>query len=183
MRISVRRGCYGALLRRAQRGRLPLSDAIAKAREAILGADLGGPDGGPLAEERQQVEMAKQAALLAAGAAVERYRDGMQDHQEVLVRIADLVIEIFALESGLLRALRVQERGQAVDTTTDMARVAVHDGLGRIDALCRQILVAAVEGETLRTLLAALRRVLRYAPVDTIRLRRRIAERVLEAGR
>lgn len=173
----------GMLLRRAQRGRLPLLDAIAKAREAILGADLGGSDGGPLAEERHQVEMAKQAALLAAGAAVERYGEGMQDHQEILVRIADLVIEIFALESGLLRALRVQERSQAVDVKMDMARVAVHDGLGRIDALCRQILAAAVEGETLRTLLAALRRFLRYAPVDTIRLRRRIAERVLEAGR
>ena len=172
----------GMLLRRAQRGRLPLSDAIRQAREAMLGADLGAADGGPLAEERHQVELAKKASLLAAGAAVERFGDGIQDHQEILVRIADLVIEIFALESGLLRALRVQERGQAVDVKMDMARVAAHEGLGRIDMLCRQIVVAAVEGETLRTLLAALRRFLRYAPVDTIRLRRRIAERVLDAG-
>ena len=172
----------GMLLRRAKRGRLPLSDAIQHAREAILGADLGASDGGPLAEEHQQVELAKKAALLAAGAAVERFGDGIQDHQEILVRIADLVIEIFALESGLLRALRAQERSQALDVKVDIARVAAHDGLGRIDTLCRQILAAAVEGETLRTLLAAQRRFLRYVPVDTIRLRRHVAERVLEAG-
>lgn len=172
----------GMLLRRAQRGRLPLVDAMKKASEEMLGADLSTPDGGPLAEERGQVEMAKKATLLVAGTAVRRYGQGIQEQQEILVRIADLAIEIFALESALLRTQRAAERGLAAEAKVEMARVAVHDGLGRIDALCRQILAAAEEGETLRTLLTALRRFLRYTPVDAIGLRRRIAERVLEKG-
>jgi alkylation response protein AidB-like acyl-CoA dehydrogenase len=173
----------GMLLRRAQRGRLPLLDAVAKASEEILGnADLGVPDGGPLADERRQVEMAKKAGLLAAGTAVRRFGEGIEEQQEILVRIADLAIEIFALESALLRAERALGRGPAPEVKLEMARVALPDGLGRIDALCRQILAASADGETLLPLMAALRRVLRYPPVDTIPPRRRIAERVLDAG-
>jgi alkylation response protein AidB-like acyl-CoA dehydrogenase len=172
----------GMLLRRAQRGRLPLLDAVRRASEEALSADLGTADSGPLAEERHQVEMAKKAALLAAGTATQRYGEGIREHEEVLVRIADLAIEVFALESALLRALKARERGLEADTKTEMVGLAIHDGLGRIETLCRQILAASAEGEALRTLTAALRRFLRYAPVDTIRSRRRIAERVLDVG-
>ncbi|HEX4834942.1 MAG TPA: acyl-CoA dehydrogenase family protein [bacterium] len=172
----------GMLLRRAQRGRLPLLDAVRRASEEALSADLGTPDSGPLAEERHQVEMAKKAALLAAGTATQRHGEGIREHEEILVRIADLAIEVFALESALLRALKARERGLGSDIKMEMARLATHEGLGRIETLCRQLLAASAEGEALRTLMAALRRFLRYAPVDTIRPRRRIAERVLDAG-
>ena len=170
------------LLRRARQGRLPAPDALATGEDEMLGAGPGAPGEGPLAEERHQLEMAKRACLLAAGAALRRYGDGLQEQQEVLGRIADLAIEIFALESALLRALRARERGGAAEAKVEMTKVALYDGLGRIDALCRQILAALDDGETLRTQLAAVSRFFRHAPVDAIGLRRRVSERVLERG-
>ena len=170
------------LLRRARQGRLPAPDALATGEDEMLGADPGAPGEGPLAEERHQLEMAKRACLFAAGAALRRCGDGLQEQQEVLGRIADLAIEIFALESALLRALRARERGGAAEAKVEMTKVALHDGLGRIDALCRQILAALDDGETLRTQLAAVSRFFRHAPVDAIGLRRRVSERVLERG-
>ena len=171
----------GMLLRRAQRGRLPLLDALRRAGDT---ASVEPPPGGsgPLAGARRLVEMAKTAALLTAGAAVARYGDALGDEQEVVARLADLVIEVFAMESGLLRGARALDDGLPADAKADLAGAALTDGVRRMDGWCREVLAAVVDGDALRSRLAAVRRLLPEDLPDGIALRRRIVGRLLDAG-
>ncbi|HYM69596.1 MAG TPA: acyl-CoA dehydrogenase family protein [bacterium] len=169
------------LLRRGQRGRLPLTAALRDAVEKARNAPTPSGDG-PLADERRQVEMAKTACLLAAAAAVQAYGEVLQEPQEIPAWIADLVIDIFAMESGLLRTLRALDHGRLVDAKVDLLRAGIDRGLSRVDAVCRQILAATLEGDELRARLAAVRRLLPEARPGAIPLRQRIAGRLLDAG-
>jgi len=175
----------GMLLRRAQRGRLPLIPAamrVAGELTAPVPGDAG--DTGVLADERRAVAMVKKAALFAAGVAVQKFLDAIEDQQEVLAGIADLVIEAFAMESALLRALRAAERdGDQAAVKVAMVAAYVSDAIPRIDAAARTVLAAADEGDTLRTQLAGLRRFLRHMPKNTVALRRMIADRLVQHGR
>ena len=172
----------GMLLRRAERGRLPLLAALRSAAEETPSAGAASPGNGPLAEQQRLVELAKKACLFVAGIAVQKYGEALQEEQEILARIADLVIEIFAMESGLLRAQRALDRGRPAEAKVDLVRVGVTGGLFRMEGWCRQVLAATEEGEGLRTRLAAVRCLLSDVQPDGIRLRRRIAERLLDAG-
>lgn len=176
----------GMLLRRAQRGRLALIPAAMAVANALTDPALGEAGGdGPLAEERRLVGMVKKTALFAAGVAVQKYLDRIEDQQEVLAAIADLVIETFAMESALLRALRALDReGQErAALKVAMVRVYVNDALGRVDTTAKTVLAAAEEGDVLRTQLAGLRRFLRHTPANTVALRRTIADRLIAHGR
>jgi len=162
--------------------RFGLGPGVGNGRQRRL--QIGG-DGGPLAEERRLVTGAKKAALLVAGVAVQKYMDTIENEQEVLAGLADLVIEIFAMESALLRALKAVKRDGAAAAALKIAMVRsyVHDAIARVDATAKMVLAAAEEGDTLRTELAGLRRFLRYTPVNTVALRRQIADRLVEQGR
>ncbi len=175
----------GMLLRRAQRGRLDLIPAALAIAREITEPSLSEPADGPLAEEQRLVRMVKKAALFTAGVAVQKYLEQIEHEQEVLAGIADLVIEVFAMESGLLRALRALQRDGAERAAlkVTMIRTYINDAIPRIDATARTVLAAAEEGDTLRTELAGLRRFLRYTPVNTVGLRREIAKRLIEHGR
>ena len=170
----------GMLLRRAQRGRLPLLAAVRSA----AGRSLPGVEtsGGVLAEAHRDVEAARAACLRVAGSAVAKCGDRLGDEQEILAGIADLVIDVFAMESGLLRAHRALDRGAAADAKVDLVRAGLADGLFRMEGRCRQVLAAVEEGEELRGALAALHGLVPDVPPDGIRLRRRIAGRLLDAG-
>jgi alkylation response protein AidB-like acyl-CoA dehydrogenase len=176
----------GMLLRRAQRGRLNLIPAALAVVQELTSPALGEEAGpGVLAEEARVVRMVKKAALLAAGVAVQKHLETIEEEQEILAALADLVIETFAMESGLLRAQRaVQRQGEAASALKiAMVRTYVNDALARVDATARTVLAAVEEGDTLRTELAGLRRLLRYTPVNTVALRRQIAEALLASGR
>lgn len=170
----------GMLLRRAQRGRLPLPAAVRSA----AGRSLPGVEtsGGVLAEAHRDVEAARAACLRVAGSAVAKCGDRLGDEQEILAGIADLVIDVFAMESGLLRAHRALDRGAAADAKVDLVRAGLADGLFRMEGRCRQVLAAVEEGEELRGAVAALHGLVPDVPPDGIRLRRRIAGRLLDAG-
>jgi alkylation response protein AidB-like acyl-CoA dehydrogenase len=191
----------GMLLRRARRGRLPLLAALQAAAESAgpweegdAAADADGRDRvsgerhsshdttGSLLAVRAHVERAKRAALFVAGHALRVYGDALGEQQEVFARIADLVIEVFAMESAVVRALCATPGGLASEAKDDLARLAVAGGSARMEAACREILGAIGEadgGPDAR--LTAVRRVLGDAAPDLIRLRRRIAGRVLDA--
>ncbi len=176
----------GMLLRRAQRGRLPLIHAALQVAADLTAPSLGEDTvAGPLSEETRMVEMAKKAALFAAGAAVQKYLEALEDQQEILAGLADLVIETFAMESALLRALRAVERDGAEQAALKVAmvRAYVSDAIPRFDATARTVLAAVEEGDTLRTQLAGLRRFLRHTPRNTVALRRTIAQRLVHQGR
>jgi len=173
------------LLRRAQRGRLDLIPAAMAIAQELTSPALGDGTGtGPLGEEQHLVAMVKKAALFAAGVAVQKYLETIEEEQEVLAAIADLVIETFAMESGMLRALKAVERdGSEAAAKVAMVRVYINDALPRVDAYAKTVLASVDEGDTLRTELAGLRRFLRYTPINTVALRREIADRLIAQGR
>jgi hypothetical protein len=113
------------------------------------------------------------------GMAMQTYGQKLADEQEVLSLTADVVVDAFAAESVLLRA------GQAAgaDRATlhlDAARLVVNDAAGRVEIAARQALAAMGDGDALRTGLAALRRLLKVTPINTVELRRRLSDAVIE---
>src|SRR5712692_3411596 len=168
----------GMLIRRAVKGDLPLIPAAKALQDELLGPpSMPSPDEGLLADERRAVDAFKKTALMVFGVAMQTYGQKLIDEQEVLMFLADIAIDVYSAESATLRAQSASER-QATRAAlhVDAARVFVNDAAMRIEASARQALAAMVDGDTLRTMLAALRRVLKVTPVNTTVLRRRLAD-------
>src|SRR6202040_2855186 len=108
---------------------------------------------GPLAEERNLVALAKRLGLFVAGAATQKYMQAIQDEQEVMGAIADMVIEIYAMESAVLRTQKIAEkRGEAAAATAiAMTRVYLSHAMDKIETAAKKIIAAVAEGDMLRT--------------------------------
>jgi alkylation response protein AidB-like acyl-CoA dehydrogenase len=99
------------------------------------------------------------------------------------MHLADIAIDVYSAESATLRAqAAAAEKAPRAALHVDAARVFVNDAALRIDASARQALATMVDGDTLRTMLAALRRVLKVVPVNTTAMRRRLADATVERG-
>jgi alkylation response protein AidB-like acyl-CoA dehydrogenase len=175
----------GMLIRRAVKGDLPLIPAAKALQDELLGppAMAAADEEGRLAGKRRAIEAFKKTALMLYGLAMQTYGQKLTDEQEVLMHLADITIDVFSAESAALRAQAASDRQiPRADLQVDAARVFVNDAAMRIDASARQALAAMVEGDTLRTMLAALRRVLKVTPVNTTVMRRRLADATVERG-
>jgi hypothetical protein len=172
------------LLKRALSGALPLMAAGAKLQEEILsGPSLDETIDGAWAAEERIIAGCKKAFLLAAGAAMQKYREHLSDEQEIVGTLADIVSQIYVMESSLLRAQKaaVPSTNGNADRDSAMgsaARLLIETGAAAIENTARTALAASVEGDMLRTQLAVLRRFVKRDPVDTIALRRAIADAV-----
>ena len=165
----------GMLIKRALKGGLPLIAAARRLQDELLTPPLPEPPTDDvLGAERRTVAGMKKAALAVLGTAMQTFGDTLTDQQEVLSTTADILIDVFAAESALLRAARSGDPAHLA-----AARVFVSDAAGRVELAARAALAGTVEGDTLRTLLAALRRFLKPVPVNTVRLRREIADAVV----
>jgi alkylation response protein AidB-like acyl-CoA dehydrogenase len=158
----------GMLLKRDARGQMALLSAAGAALEDTT------PDS-HADEETRLVGNAKKIALLSLAAAHRKYPDTLDKQQEILMHIADMTIEIYAMESALLRSRKLALQGKQTGAG-DMAAVLLRDGLGRIEIAARNVLAAAPAPGSLQLL----RRLASYEPVDAIELRRRIARRLLQ---
>src|SRR5688572_28798363 len=175
----------GMLVRRGIKGELPLVAAAMALQEELLSASLqlGGDDDAPLAAERRLVASFKKVALMVIGTALQTFGDRLESEQEVLSFAADLLIDTYAAESAVARAAAaVQQRHPLAGLHEAAARAFVAEAAGRVEAAAKSALAATAEGDTLRTLLVALRRVLKPSPVNVVRLRRQLAEAVTERG-
>jgi alkylation response protein AidB-like acyl-CoA dehydrogenase len=174
----------GTLFRRAQRGRLPLVEAIGAARDELLGPGTQqGETGTELDASLAAVADGKKLCLLVAGAAGQRFGEQLAEQQEIMARLADMVIDLFAAESSLLRAMKPGDRSERGALAAKMAQVVAGDALARTEASARQVLAALAAGDELRAQLALFRRLARRLPVDGISLRREIAARVIDEER
>jgi len=176
----------GFLLKRAMTGQLPLMPAIKKLMDEVLsGPSMGEDLEGPLAEERKLVANAKKLGLFAAGSATQKYMQAIQDQQEVMGAIADMTIEVYAMESAVLRAQKlVENKGEhGAALAVAMTRVYLNQAMEKIEAAAKKVIAAVAEGDMLRTQLAILRRLGKHDPFNTIELRQKIAEKVIEVGK
>jgi alkylation response protein AidB-like acyl-CoA dehydrogenase len=176
----------GFLLKRAMSGQLPLMPAIKKLMDEVLSGPLVGEElEGPLAEERKLVAQAKKLGLFIAGSATQKYMMAIQDQQEVMGAIADMTIEIYAMESAVLRAQKmVEQKGEAAAALPiAMTRVYLTQALEKVEAAAKKVIADVAEGDMLRTQLAIVRRLSKHEPFNTIALRQQIAQKTLEAGK
>jgi alkylation response protein AidB-like acyl-CoA dehydrogenase len=181
----------GFLLKRAMSGQLPLMPAIKKLMDEVLsGPSLGEEIEGPLAEERKLVAQAKKLGLFVSGAATQKYMQAIQDQQEVMGAIADMTIEIYAMESAVLRAQKMLEgassskQGEAAAALPiAMTRVYLTQALEKVEAAAKKVIADVAEGDMLRTQLAIVRRLSKHEPFNTIALRQQIAQKTIEAGK
>ena len=173
------------LMKRAMAGTIPLIPAAMKLTEEILaGPSFEEGAWGAFAEEERSVAQAKKIFLLAAGTAVQKYRDQLADHQEIVAALANIAMDVFAMESSLRRAQKsAAVRGEAASVMTDATRAFIYDAMDRIEKEARTALAATADGDTLVTQLAVLRRFAKHAPLDTIAIRRRVVDAVLAQDR
>jgi alkylation response protein AidB-like acyl-CoA dehydrogenase len=169
----------GMLLKRAASGQLPLQAAVRAVADEVMSASIPSEASGPLGLEVAALSQAKKALLFTAGSALQRFGDSIRDEQEVLMHISNIVMEVFAMDTAICRL----DKKQSAETQHDIARVFINDAISRIDFSARQALAASAEGDNLRTQLSALRRLLRWTPVNTVKARQRIADHLTDSNR
>ena len=175
----------GTILRRAMKGHLDvMKPAMAVQEELMSIPDFGDEPEGFLAKEMESIRQAKKALLMVAGAAAQTFKQTIEKEQMVLMELADMLIEIFAAESALLRTQKLADlRGEdAVSHQADMARIYLSDALERINASGRHAIYAFAEGDMERMMLMGLKRFTKADPFNTTAARKRVAAAVIEAG-
>jgi len=176
----------GWLMKRAVAGQLPLLAAIKKLMDEVMaGPSAAEEREGPLGAEHQLLANTKKLALFAAGAASQKYMMGLGDQQEVMGALADCIMEVFALESCLLRAEKlIAAKGEvAAKQAIAITRYYAAKAAQTVEMASRKVIATVAEGDMLRTQMAILRRLAKHEPADTIALGRQIARHVLAAGK
>jgi alkylation response protein AidB-like acyl-CoA dehydrogenase len=174
----------GTLMQRAMKGKLNLLQAA----QAIPGELMSYsplsvqlPDT-PLALQEHMIKMMKKLALMIAGGAAMKFQQKLAKEQEVLGKLADIIIEIFAMESGLLRTLKIIDKAgeEKAKYHIDAVKVYVDDTIPKIESWAKQIIAYVEEGDMLRTQLAGVKKLARYQPIDAVSLKREIADRIID---
>jgi alkylation response protein AidB-like acyl-CoA dehydrogenase len=177
----------GRLMKSALSGKLALLPAAEALMDEILSPQPAGfdDDESVLGTEQKLVQNAKKVALMTLGTAAQKYMMTLGDQQEILIGIADIIMDTFAMESAILRAqkLAAAQGETAAARYLDMTRVFCNDAVERIEAHAKNTLAAMSEGDELRTLLAALRRFTKLTPMNTVAARQRIAAVLIEANK
>jgi butyryl-CoA dehydrogenase len=181
----------GWLMKSAMSGKLALMPAIKKLMDEVMSGPSEKIDReGPLADEQNLLANAKKLTLFVAGAATQRYMQQIADEQEVMGAIADMIIEVFAMESAILRAEKIAAGNLAAGQDSEasaiyvaMARIYADKAMSTIELSARKVIAAVAEGDMLRTQLTILRRLSKHDSADTISLRRQVARHVIHAGK
>ncbi|MBU0742139.1 acyl-CoA dehydrogenase family protein [bacterium] len=176
----------GMLMRKALKGELALLPAAQAVAGDLLAIPSFGDMGEPafLEEESRIVANLKKIALATLGIAAQKHGEKLKDQQEILADVADIVMEAYACESGLLRTLKKAEAdGEAsARLMARMVTLCVHDAVERCGTWGRNVLANTLAGDELRTMVAGLRRLAKHDPVPRAKLHGEIAEAVIEAG-
>ena len=174
----------GQLVKKAMKGEIDLmTPALAVQKELMSVPDFGSSDSDDFfAAEKKSLQNAKKAILMTAGAAVQKFMQNLDKQQEVIMNISDMLIELFACESVLLRAEKlVSVKGEAAcSLQIDIAKTYISDALERINLSGKHAIASFNDGDTLRIMLMGLKRFTKYDAYNTIAARRRIADKLIE---
>jgi alkylation response protein AidB-like acyl-CoA dehydrogenase len=174
----------GQLMKRAMKGQLGLLQAAKALQDEIFNPQMSfDDDDSLLATETKLAGNAKKVALMSLGTAAQKYMLELQNQQEILLNAADIIIDAYQMETAILRAKKLAEKGSA-DRQIDMAQVFCNDAIQRVEAKAKNTLAAMSEGDELKTLLVALKRFTKNnSPVNTIAARQRIADTLIQANK
>jgi alkylation response protein AidB-like acyl-CoA dehydrogenase len=175
----------GMPLKRAARGQLPLFEAARAVLKQSENPSLSNQKQSVAETETEEdclVRNAKTIALLTLAVAHEKYGAQLEKQQEVIMNLADITMEVFAMESSLLRSQKLVSAGKKANPL-DICAVYLRDATARIETFSRTVLSACSEGDVLRKHLASVRGYADHTPVNSIALRRQIAARLLSSER
>ncbi|MDD8017491.1 MAG: acyl-CoA dehydrogenase family protein [Bacteroidota bacterium] len=174
------------LLKRSMKGELGLLTAAQQLANDLLSMPSSGngePEG-IFASEQKMIANAKKIAVMTSGAAAQKYMDKLTDEQEVLAHISDIVMEVYAMESVLLRVKKhYASDDKPNELYVNIVRTFVNDAMARVEIYSRGILSAIAEGDMLRTYLTVLKRLMKYEPLNTVITKRAIADALIEKDR
>ncbi|AMQ21630.1 acyl-CoA dehydrogenase family protein [Geobacillus sp. JS12] len=175
----------GMYLKKAVKGELPLFQKAQQLQEELMMMTAEEPGTGALEQEKYLVRNAKKIALMVAGLAAQKYGQRIEEEQEVLVNIADIVSNVYAMESALLRTEKaIQASGEEKNKQKWLyTQIFCQEAFNEIEAHAKETLVAVEQGDTLRMMLAALRRLTRHTPINVIAKKREAAAALIEAER
>ena len=172
-----------ALLKFAMKGKLDLmTPGMAIQKELMSVPDFSSPDADDVfGTEKKALKNAKKAFILVAGGAVQKLMMGLEKEQEILMHASDMLIDILAMESGMLRAEKlVNLHGQeASQIYVDMVKCFFFDAMDRINVAGKSALVAFAVGDELRIMLMGLKRFTKYETLNTKNVRRAVADKLI----
>ena len=173
------------LVKRSMKGRLNLlGPAMAIQKELMSVPEFGEEPTGVLVKELQAIRNAKKSILMTAGMAVQKFMQKLADEQEVIMNLTDMLIEVYTSESAILRTqkLAAMKSEAELQPYIDITKVYVSDSLERINLYGKHAIASFAEGDELKLLTLGLKRFTKFDLVNTTRLRRNIADRMIEAN-
>lgn len=175
----------GTLVKKAMKGQIALLEKAQSLQGELLQRVPGQTFEGILEQEAHYLEMSKKIFLLAGGLAVQKFGTRLEKEQEVLANLADMMIDIFALESILLRTRKQIARAteEKAGNMIEMTQVFAYEAFQRIEALAKETLASVESGDMLRMQLSILKKLTRSTPANTVALKRSIAARVVKNER
>jgi len=171
------------LVKKAMKGELPLLQAAASLQEELMSYYPQEIEDAPLAAEKHLIDMTRKIILMVAGSALMKYQQAISKEQELLAFAADMLIELYAMDSVVKRtekaiaASGLEHEQQKLELTT----VYVQEAFDRIEGWAKEALAAMEEGDDLRLRLSILKKLTRRTPINTVQLKRAIADRVIAA--
>ncbi|WP_096202508.1 acyl-CoA dehydrogenase family protein [Bacillus sp. FJAT-45350] len=175
----------GTILRKAMKGELPLLEKATALQEELMIMMPEEVGNEPLDQEKHLLKMAKKIFLMVAGTGAQKYQQKLQHEQEILAKVADIVSDIFSMESVILRTEKAINKTGADKNANKVLLTEVYcqEAFNRIEAYAKESLITMEEGDTLRTMLSILRKLTRHTPINVVHKKREIAANVLEAER
>ncbi len=171
----------GWMIKRALQGTLPLLPAIQKVMDEVMAGPAARANyDGPLAGERALLASAKKISLFCSGAASQKFGNDLAEQQEVMGALADILSEVLALESAILRT---EKMGSADSMPVKLTRYYAARSFRIVAGAAERVLGAVAEGDTLRTQMTILRRFLKHEPVNAVAIGREISAAMVLAGR
>jgi len=177
----------GWMMKRAMSGKLPLLAAIKRVMDEVTEPPAFGGDGDgaePLAREAAVLAAVKKMALFAAGVASQRFMTGLEEQQEIMAELADMISQVYALESALVRAQKIARAGRSSsEASAAMTGLLADETMALAEPAVRKVLAACGDGDALSTQLSILRRLARSTPADVVALSRAVARQCVELER
>ncbi|NQF15122.1 acyl-CoA dehydrogenase [Brevibacillus sp. HB1.3] len=172
------------LVKKAMKGELPLMQAASSLQADLMSYYPEEIEDAPLAMEKHLINITRKIILMVAGSALMKYQQEMSKEQELLAFAADMLIELYAMDSIVKRTEKAMEANgiEAEQQKLEMTAVYVHEAFDRIEGWAKEALAAMEEGDELRLRLSILKKLTRRTPINTVALKRSIADRVIEAG-
>ncbi|MBU9710467.1 acyl-CoA dehydrogenase family protein [Evansella tamaricis] len=173
----------GTLMRKAMKGELPFLEQAGSLQEELMMMMPQEVGDEPLEQERYLLENAKKIFMMVAGTAVQTYGEKLQREQELLANLADLVSEVYNIESCVLRTEKAITKDglEKANTKLLLTEVYTQEAFNRIEAIAKESLVALEDGDSMRTMLSILKKLTRHTPVNVVAKKREIAAAIIQA--